>query len=103
MYFENAALAARMAVPLAVAACGTSNQKQGNLVGAIAGGVLGSQIGSGRVAATIAVSLLGGYAGGHIGRKMDEQDRAQAILAPETTPPGRSVPGRTRTPATAIR
>jgi surface antigen len=84
----------RWLIPLALgsslllAGCQTTQEQQGQVIGALAGGLLGSQVGggSGRIAATIAGTVLGGYLGGHVGRRMDESDRRQAGLALDRTP-----------------
>jgi surface antigen len=73
---------------LALGGCQTTNEQQGQVIGAIAGGLLGNQVGggSGRTAATIAGTILGGFIGGNIGRQMDDGDRYQAARALESTP-----------------
>ena len=73
---------------LALAGCQTTNEQQGQVIGAIAGGLLGNQVGGGRgrTAATIAGTILGGFIGGNIGRQMDDGDRYRAGAALESTP-----------------
>jgi surface antigen len=73
---------------LLLGACQTTQEQQGQVIGALAGGLLGSQVGggSGRIAATIAGTVLGGYLGGRVGRRMDESDRRQAGLVLDSTP-----------------
>ena len=73
---------------LLLGGCQTTQEQQGQVIGALAGGLLGSQVGggSGRIAATIAGTVLGGYVGGQVGRRMDDSDRREAGLALESTP-----------------
>lgn len=77
---------------LALSGCETTNEQQGQVIGAVAGGLLGNQVGGGRgrTAATIAGTILGGYLGGNIGRQMDDGDRYRAGQALESTPSNQS-------------
>ena len=77
---------------LALGGCDSTNEQQGQVIGAIAGGLLGNQVGggSGRTAATIAGTILGGFVGGNIGRQMDDGDRYRAGQALESTPTNQS-------------
>ena len=81
-------LVAAAAAALALAGCETTNEQQGQVIGAIAGGLLGSQVDNGkaRTAATIAGTIVGGFIGGNSGRKMDDGDRYRAGQALESTP-----------------
>lgn len=75
-------LAMVIAIPLALAACESGNQKQtaGTVLGGVAGGLIGSTIGSGsgKTAAIIAGAAVGALAGNYLGASLDEQDRQRA-------------------------
>jgi len=85
-------LAGLVASTLALGGCQTTQEEQGQVIGAIAGGLLGHQVGegSGKTAATIAGTILGGYLGGQVGRQMDENDRWRANQALENLPAGQT-------------
>ena len=59
------------------AACGTTQEQQGEIIGGVVGGVIGSQIGegSGQTAAIIIGTMAGSMIGRHVGETMDQNDR----------------------------
>ena len=60
-----------------LAACGTTQEQQGEIIGGVVGGVIGPQIGegSGRTAAIIIGTMAGSLIGRHVGETMDQNDR----------------------------
>lgn len=88
MRTQKLILIAAAAGALALAGCESTNEQQGQVIGAIAGGLLGSQVDNGRArtAATIAGTIAGGFIGGNIGRRMDDGDRYRASQALERSP-----------------
>ncbi|MCA8929317.1 MAG: glycine zipper 2TM domain-containing protein [Alphaproteobacteria bacterium] len=77
-----------IAIPLALAACESGNEKQtaGTVLGGVAGGLIGSTIGSGsgKTAAIIAGAAIGALAGNQLGAALDEQDRDRAARNTQT-------------------
>ena len=65
---------------LLLAACGTTQEEQGEIIGGVVGGIIGAQIGegSGQTVTTIVGAMAGSMIGRHIGQTMDENDRAAA-------------------------
>lgn len=74
-----AAVVAASACALLFAACGTTQEEQGEIIGGVVGGLIGSQIGegSGRTAAIIIGTMAGSMIGRQIGETMDQNDRVQ--------------------------
>lgn len=72
-----------VATALLLAACETTYQDRGALLGAAAGGILGNQIGrgSGRAIATFGGAVGGALVGAAIGGKMDDVDRMKMSQA----------------------
>ena len=65
------------ATAMLLAACGTTQEQQGEIIGGVVGGVIGSQIGSGsgKTAAIIIGTMAGSMIGRQIGQTMDQNDR----------------------------
>ncbi|MEW7977788.1 MAG: RT0821/Lpp0805 family surface protein [Candidatus Sedimenticola endophacoides] len=81
-------LTALLVTTLGLGGCQTTNEGSGQVIGGLAGGLLGTQVGKGdgRTAAIIVGTLVGAYIGGNVGKSMDQNDRAYANRALESTP-----------------
>jgi surface antigen len=79
--YATAVLAA-CACALLCAACGSTQEEQGEIIGGVVGGLIGSQIGegSGRTAAIIIGTMAGSMIGRQIGETMDQNDRVNTAL-----------------------
>ena len=71
------AVVASIAITTGIAACGTTHEQQGEIIGGVVGGVIGSQIGdgSGQTVAIIVGTIAGSMIGRAIGETMDQNDR----------------------------
>jgi surface antigen len=72
-----------------VAACGTTQEEQGEIIGGVVGGIVGAQVGEGRgrTAAIIIGTMAGSMIGRRIGETMDQNDRlytAQSLNSAKT-------------------
>lgn len=70
-------LSMMLAGTLLLAACATSQEQKGQVLGGVLGGALGSQVGGGRgkTVAIIVGAVAGAMIGRHIGESMDDGDR----------------------------
>ncbi|NOX70553.1 MAG: glycine zipper 2TM domain-containing protein [Gammaproteobacteria bacterium] len=71
---------AGIALVVGISGCGTTQARQGEVIGGVVGGLIGNQIGdgSGRTAAIIIGTLAGSMIGREVGESMDQNDRMYA-------------------------
>lgn len=73
-------IVALAAFALQFTACGSMEEKEGEIIGGVVGGIIGAQFGEGRgkTAAIIVGTMAGSMIGRHIAETMDQHDRMYA-------------------------